>query len=77
MENGRKGFGQGATCGVAGHGAWRGDTRKSSTKKAVQCGLVEGARTPFWNSRPRTAQPVFVKMLSSSSLERLGGVTGR
>ena len=36
MHVSRKDFGRGATCGVAGHGTWRGHTRKSSTRRCVE-----------------------------------------
>ena len=35
----RKELGRDATCGVAGHGVWRGDRRNSTTKVCAQCGL--------------------------------------
>lgn len=56
VYDGRKGFGRGATCRAAGHGALRGDTRKSSTKQCMQFGLAEGAKNSGGKRRrePRT-----------------------
>lgn len=73
VYDGRKGFGRGATCRAASHGAWRGDTRKSSTKQGVQWGLVEGAK----NSGGKRGRRTWDELRTMGKLFSLGNRKAR